>query len=269
MSVTAIFCGCSYTQGFGLEKEKSDPNLWVNIVYSATPALAGTKLINAGFGGATNEDIFLSAIHNILNNHDCKYLFVAWTSLKRLHVNPGVELYDTSIYLENTTIQDVHLNPNITMSGKYVENIRDRFFDLTHPHYDLLKIFRYTSILDQMAKKLNIEVFFINSILPVDSNYFRHVLSEARLPTDTTLYTQELLNLNSRDNSEYFKLYDKIHQEYKETGALDCNWLNLDRGFRKYFYLDQSKDNLHPGIKSNQNFAHFLIEKLQHSKRIK
>jgi hypothetical protein len=263
MSDLTIFCGCSYTQGIGLDLEQADPNLWVNIVHRSHPVLASTNLSNAGVGGATNKDIFLSAVSSLLDNPDCRYLFVSWTSLKRLHVNPSVELYYTKVYLERVDIPDICINPNITISGKYIENIRDRFFDLTHIHYDLLEILNYTNLIARLATKLNVKVFFINALLPVDTDYFIHVLDQSRLPSNTTQYTQKLLNLETRDDREYFMLYDKIHLEYKNTGSLEYNWINIDRGIRTHFYKDQGNDNLHPGIKSNQSFAEFLLEKLQ------
>lgn len=262
MTNSTIFCGCSYVQGIGLDLEKSDPRLWVNILHQGIPELSVTELHNAGTGGSTNEEIFLSAINQILQGQ-CKYLFVAWTSLKRLKVNPSVELYSTQVYMERKSIDDVKINPNTTIPGSYIENIRDRFFDLTHIHYDLLKILQYTTILDSLASRFNINIFFVNSLLPVDTNYFSRVSTESRLPSDTTMFTQNLLNLKTRDDKEYFEIYDKIHLDYKNTGSLLCNWINLDHGFRTHFYLDQGNDNLHPGPISNQHFADFLLKKLQ------
>lgn len=267
MTYSTVFCGCSYVQGTGLDLEKSDPQLWVNILHQCTPELAVTKLHNLGISGSTNEEIFLSAIKELLQGR-CKYLFVAWTSLKRLKVNPSVELYPTEVYLERSSIDDVKINPDTVIPGSYIENIRDRFFDLTHTHYDLLKILQYTTILDSLARQLDVSVFFINSLLPVDTNYFNKVSVNSRLPSDTTMFTQDLLNLKTRDDTEYFKLYDKIHSDYKNTGSLLCNWINLDHGFRTHFYLDQGNDNLHPGPISNQNFAYFLIEKLQSNRQL-
>jgi hypothetical protein len=262
MSESTVFCGCSYTKGIGLELEDSDPNLWVNILHQSIPQLSITKLINAGKGGATNEDIFLSALDNIINNQTCKYFFVAFTNPKRMCVNPSVELYQTKIYLERSKIEDIKINPNITVPGSYVENIRDRFFDLTHFHYDILKILHYTRLIAQSATRFNIKVFFINSILRIDKNYFEHITSPSRLPSDTTPLTQQSLNAKTRDDKEYFQLYDKIHLDYKNTGGLTYNWLNLDKGFKTDFYLDKGNDNLHPGPNSNHAFANFLIEKL-------
>jgi hypothetical protein len=259
---STVFCGCSYTSGVGLDLEDADPGLWVNILHQSIPQLSNTKLINVGKGGATNEDIFLSALDNITNNQKCKNLFVAFTAFKRLWINPSVETYDTKIYLENTKIIDLNINPGVVILGSYVENIRDRFFDLTHSHYDILKIFQYSSLLNQIANQLGVNVFFINSLMWVDKNYFVPIISPSRLPSDTTLLTQKLLNASTRDDKEYFEIYDKIHLDYKNTGALSHNWLNLDQGFRTTFYLDKGNDQLHPGIKSNQAFANFLIKKI-------
>lgn len=263
MSGSTVFCGCSYTKGVGLDLEDQDPNLWTNILHRTVSQLSTTKLINTGTSGLINEDIFLSALDSIINNPGCRYLFVAFTSLKRLHANPSVETYNTHIHLESAKIKDVHINPKITISGSYVENIRDRFFDLTHLHYDILKILHYTRLIEQTAKKFNIEVFFVNSLMDIDKNYFVPVVASSRTPSDTTPMTQNLLNADTRDDEEYFQIYDKIHLDYRNTGGLLCNWLNLDQGFRTNFYLDRGNDNMHPGPKSNQAFGDFLTEKIQ------
>jgi hypothetical protein len=261
---SSIFCGCSYVKGTGLDLEEKDPALWVNIMHKSVSELNSTKLINLGISGSTNENIFMSAVSAMLTYTDCKYLFVCWTSLKRIWLNPSVELYDTRLYLENSKVPDVNINPNITILGSYVENIRDRFFDLMHVHYDILKIFEYTKILTDLATKCNIKIFFINSLLPVDINYFTHVSSVSRKPTDTTLYTQKILNLETRSDKEYFKIYDLVHLDYKNSGSPGSNWLNADLGYRKCFYLDKANDDVHPGPESNLEFANFISTKLQH-----
>ena len=263
MNKLTVFCGCSFTKGDGLALEDQDPDLWANILHQTVPELSTTKSINLGVNGATNENIFFSALDTALNNSQCKYLFVAFTSLKRLQINPSVETYNTKVFLESGKIEDVKVNPNITIAGSYIENIRDRFFDLTHVHYDIVKILRYTGLIAQAAAKSSIKVFFVNSLMHIDKNYFVPVLDPARTPADTTPLTQNLLNADTRDDQEYFKIYDKIHSDYKNTGSTLHNWLNLDQGFRSDFYLDKGNDNAHPGPKSHQAFAKFLTEKIQ------
>lgn len=261
---SVVFCGCSYTKGCGLDLEQIDPNLWVNIVHRSIPELSSKQLINAGVNGATNEDIFLSALDTIINKK-CSYLFVAFTQPKRIWVNPSVETYPTRIYVENggRVQDDCKVHPNIILSNKYVQDIGDRFFDLNHRHYDLLKVFRYASLINQTAIKFGVGVFFINSLLRIDKNYFIPEVSTSRVPSDTTPMSRQLLSADTRDDNEYFELYDKIHSDYADSGALALEWLNLDQGFRTDFFLDRGNDSVHPGPKSHKAFGNFLTEKIK------
>lgn len=259
-----IFCGCSYVQGDGLPMLSQDPNLWVNIVHSSVPMLSQTTLVNLGISGSTNKDIFCTALASLTAFPGCKYLFVSWTNCKRLLVNPGIELYETSLYLERSNVPDIELNPGHTIPGKYVQNIRDRFFDLTHNHYDLLEILTYSTLINLVAQRYGARCFFVNSLLHVDQDYFDHIVDPSRKPSQTTPFTQQFLQLETRDDVEFFALYDKIHQEYADTLGLTLQWLNLNRGYRKYFYVDTGDDQLHPGKQSNQLFAKYIVEKLKH-----
>lgn len=259
---TTIFCGCSYVAGDGLDGESASKDLWVNIVHGSVPGLQTTRLINLGQSGSSNRDIMLTAMAALLANPGCKNLFVSWTNTKRMHVNPGVELYSTRVYLENSDVADVKINPNTVIPGSYIQNIRDRFFMLNHPHHDLVEILIYTAMIHVMARAQHTKCYFVNSLLDIDRNYFDHINSADRKPSHTTALTQRLLQLDTRDDFEYFALYDQIHQEYQSTLGLEATWLNLDQGYRKYFYIDQGNDNLHPGPKSNLKFANFIIEKI-------
>lgn len=258
-----IFCGCSYTAGDGLDGEYASEDLWVNMVHSSVSCLQTTQLINLGQSGSTNRDILLTAIAALLANPGCRYMFVSWTNTKRMHINPGVELYDTRVYLENNKVPDIKINPGITIPGSYIENIRDRLFTLNHPHWDTVEILVYTALINAMAKSHHTQCFFVNALLDIDKDYFNHIIQPNRKPSQTTPLTQKLLQLETRDDSEYFKIYDQIHQEYQNTLGLKATWLNLDQGYRKYFYIDRGNDDLHPGPASNKKFANFIIEKLQ------
>ena len=257
----SIFAGCSFTQGTGLANESKDKDLWVNIVHSTL--FNDTKLLNISKGGFSNLDILHSAIDAILSI-ECQFLFVQWTELLRYKVNPSVEIYPTSINLLGSRQRlSVDIHPNITYSKNYIDNIKNRFFDLHHPHYEIVKAFEYSCLLQKLCERFGISVFFINGILPWDKNYFLHICDPNRLPSDTTLYTQQQLNAATRNNEEYFLLYDKVHHDYKILETIRHNWLNLDSGFRTCFYLDRALDNRHPGITSNQQFAQHLIENIQ------
>lgn len=257
-----IFTGCSFTEGIGLENTKQSPDLWVNQVYNNISKLTSTKLLNLGVGGASNSEIFHNTI-NAIGTYNCKYLFVAWTSFTRYKINPGIELYSTQIYLSpGTPMIDVHLNPNITYSKEFLTKFKNNMLMLNRDHYHYVEILKYTDTIKLLCQKLNIGVFFINAILPHDRNYFTPVTHNNRVPTDTTVYTQEELNAHARGDDEFFSIYDQVHKAYSKTNGLSSNWLNLDSGFYKEFKVDLGLDNFHPGIHSHRAFGMHLIEKL-------
>ena len=123
MSYT-VFAGCSYTKGVGLSNLDNDENLWANILHRSNKKLASTKILNVGLPGASNSKIFKNAIDAILTV-DCKYLFVSWTELQRINVNPGIETYPTSLlFSKNGMIRDVNLNNGLSYSESYITNIK-------------------------------------------------------------------------------------------------------------------------------------------------
>jgi hypothetical protein len=263
MTTYSIFTGCSYTEGIGLADKSKDTDLWVNIVHPLLPG--NTQVLNLGKGESSNLEIFHSSIDAVLS-HKCQYLFVQWTKLLRYRLNPGVETHDTSInFVDDVTHNVTHsvaVNPDIKYSESYIASIKNRFFDLHHPHYEIIKIIEYSCLIKKLCDRLGVTVWFVNGILPWDADYFVHLQNLDRLPSDTTPYTQQRLNAVSRDDDEYFLLYDKIHSEYKILESVKQNWLNLYSSFCDCFYLDQGLDDLHPGIKSNRAFAQHLVEKI-------
>lgn len=254
------FTGCSYVEGVGLPNTSKNENLWVNLFFNSNNILSKTKLLNFGCGGSTNFEIFQRSV-DAMSNYNIRHLFVSWTEIYRYKFSCGLEKYYTNVYWSlNSPTADISINPNIVITKKYLANIKNRFFALHHDHYQILQILRFTCSLTQLAKKFGTKIYFINSLLPWDKNYFQYINSATRLPSDTTQYTQKLLNSETRDNTEFFDIYDQIHIEYqKSQGLSQCNWLNLDQSYRQSFYMDTGNDNLHPGVVSNTEFAKYLI----------
>lgn len=253
-----MFVGCSFTKGEGLPGEKTDPDLWVNRLHQSIPELGSTSLINLAEGGNNNETIFQDAVNSLASSP--KYLFVVWTIFPRLQINPGVELYNTSQnWSPATELVNIELHTK-KYSKKYLADIKNRFFDLLHDHYEIVKVLRYSQTITNLSKVTNTKIFFINGLLPWDNNYF------VKLPqtqiTDTTLYTQLILNGDTRDDIEYWGLYDKIHNEYTVAGLPGASWINLYQGYQQNFVIDVGTDGRHPGPISNWEFSEFLIKKI-------
>jgi len=262
--MSVIFTGCSYTAGTGLPLKNQDPALWVNRLHNQVDWLNELPLLNYGQGGATNQDIFHLSVQAVTENQ-CSYLFVSWTDLLRYYISPGVETWSTmQFWGGNSPTSDIGVNPGVVYSASYLENIKNRFFDLHHIHYEIVKVLNYTFTLQQLCNRLDTKVYFVNALLPWDNNYFDQVTGKIRQPSDTTELTQKSLNSDTRSDSEFFDLYDKIHQDYQDATALPphSTWLNLYESYRNCFYLDRGLDDLHPGPDSNQAFANYLQKKL-------
>ena len=116
-----------------------------------------------------------------------------------------------------------------------------------------MNIIKYTNILINLAETIGTKIFFINGICPWDNEYF--VVLDHVLPSSYTVYTQELLDCDSRDDEQVFKLYDKIHSEYQQAGGIQADrWLNLYTSMWS-LKIDINSDKVHPGTKSNQNYS--------------
>ncbi len=257
MSVT-VFTGCSFTAGSGFDLEQNDPLLWANIFHSTNQYLQNTTSVNLGENGGSNEDIFKTSI-GALFGYCPKYMFVEYTSYPRYSVLLGLETYNTvQKFTPNGPCMDRKLH-DVNYSSGYLENVRDRFFSLHHPHQGILNIVKYTNALINIAKTTGTKIFFINGLCSWDNKYF--VVLNNVLPKNYTPYTQKLLNCNTRDDDEVFQIYSKMHSEYQKAGSIQEHcWLNLYNSMRAQ-KIDENNDG-HPGIASNQNYANTFNQQL-------
>ena len=96
-----IFSGCSLTAGTGFDQDNSGmdclshPGLWVNLCHLHIPQFNKLLLINNATTGASNADIFTSALESLSVHNDIKFLICAWTSMPRYTFHTGFELYNT------------------------------------------------------------------------------------------------------------------------------------------------------------------------------
>jgi hypothetical protein len=259
-----LFSGCSYTYGSGFSLEKDDPSLWVNLLHSQNQYLSKTQLLNVSEGGRSNDGIFQDTVYN-LSKYTVQYALVEWTSMPRYRVSLGLELYETKVdFMPNCSTRDVNLN-KINYTSSYLDSIRDRFTSLADYHHEICKVITFTNALINLCKLTSTRIFFINGICPWDKDYFVKLYDV--LPSGYTEFTKKLLNVDSRDDDEIFKLYDKIHHEYDSIGGVQQDhWLNLYQSMRSQ-QIDVNNDNQHPGVVSNQTYCNkfnqILNSKLQ------
>jgi hypothetical protein len=262
-----VFSGCSYTAGNGWAdlsvnesmrtEVKNSPYLWVNLCANNIDIFKSLELINVGKGGASNTEIFENTIEQVVK-HGCAIDTVVcqWTSVPRYNFNVGFELWSTSedLNLNNPRTHDVNLNRGDHWPREYITDLMDRLRVMHHLHWEIVKVLRYSNIIKQATKKLNINrVIFVNGMCPWDLNYFDYLVGPTVLPEEYTNFTKnEILNIESRSDEDIFKLYQLAHTHYQEAGGIDSNdWVNLYNSFY-HDRTDTNFDQIHPGINSNQ-----------------
>ena len=249
-----LFAGCSYTAGEGFELYQDSPELWVNLLHKNIPELTQTQLLNVSSSGRANAGIFQDAVYHLLHN-DVKYAFVAWTSMPRYEMSLGIEPYPTNtVFLPGRKFVQNHNLNEVTYTKEYLQGINDRFTTLAHLHYEIQTLIYYINSLIALSKLKSCRLFFVNAHCPWDNNYFEK-LSDV-YPDSYTEFTKQLLNIENRDDSQIFELYNKLHNDYA-NGIQKDYWLNLYQSL-KSIQTDVNYDGLHPGTQTNQNFFHQL-----------
>jgi hypothetical protein len=254
-----VFAGCSFTAGSGWDKTahgrecKDHPDLWVNLCATQIDQIKDLEVVNFGQGGASNSEIFKNTVQAI-GDFDCEIdaIFCQWTSMPRYSFDVGLELWPTREALHGARSKhDVNLNRGDTWSRKYLDDLLDRLLVLHHLHGEIVKVVEYVNILQKLTRALGIKIYFINGLCPWDQDYFLKLNNV--LPERYTEFTKkEILNIDSRDDEDIFKLYKKMHNDYVKVGGVDPTcWINLYDSMKQNM-LDTNYDNLHPGIKSNQ-----------------
>jgi hypothetical protein len=177
--------------------------------------------------------------------------------MPRYQFDAGFELWPTSVRLSPHAVDcDINLTNGVTWSKSYVNDLINRLYAMHHLHWEILKVVKYSNIIKQTAKALNIRrIMFVNGLCPWDKNYFDILSGPDILPNNYTEFTKtKILNIDSRSDEDIFKLYQLAHKHYTEAGGIDPkDWVNL---YDSFFYkrTDTNFDQLHPGIQSNQTY---------------
>jgi len=256
---TLLVSGCSFTAGTGFDLEKDEPNLWVNLLHKNI--FPQTTLLNVGIPGRSNLGIFHDTLKVLLSDK-IKYALVEWTSYPRYNLDLGVETYNTklSFNIGSGKISQNYTHNDIEYPAEYLEDIKNRFLVLEHDHSHIRELVNYVNILTSVSKLVDCKIFFINGLCSWDKEYFTHL--DNCTPDLYTKYTQKILNTENRDDDEILELYNKIHNEYTQSGGIqEIHWLNLYNSLIRN-KIDTNNDNIHPGLKSNQLYFNILSQAL-------
>jgi len=240
-----LVCGCSFTAGTGLEFLKDDPKLWINQLSNKL----GYNLTNISEAGRNNDWIFVETMLELLK-HKYDAVLVAWSMIPRINIDLGLELYKTTSRLNG--INTIETNQR-TFSKKWQRAAGEYYYNYVSYHWDFLKLVKYVNILKSQHKN----IYFVNTYSPWSNNFFTKI--DARLPSDLDEFTQDLLNVKTRDDIEIFQLYNMIHKQYNNAGGINSDlWLNLYDSFQKNKLDIASKTDNHPGYLSNDRYTEML-----------
>jgi hypothetical protein len=251
--------GCSFTSGYMTPGEHANPNIWAN---QLAKKLNSTVVTNVSKTGANNYWIFLEIISELIKN-DYDLVLVEWSAIPRYKFKIGLELYSVDSILN----QDINVVEHQTVTKKWLMELKDRLLRIHNDHWDLLDLVKYVNTLIKIQEKsCNKNIFFINGLGPWSNEYF--LKKQINLPSDLDNYTYNLLQSDLRDDEEIFKLYNMIHDHYKNYGGIhEEHWLNLYYSMND-LKIDTVGDNIgggddHPGTASQHVFADYFYQQIQ------
>jgi hypothetical protein len=252
METKILAVGCSMTNGHGLDQGCHDPRLWVNQIFHDI----GT-VHNLAVTGMNNHWIFLETMSTLVQrSHAYDIVLVGWSAIPRFCFHAGLELY--SVHTRLTNDHDINVNNGLTFKKEWLKKLGDDLRKLHNDHWDILDLIKYVNGLITIHETSpNKKIFFVNTLSPWGQNYFE--FKKISLPSDLDPYTQDLLQVQTRDDNEISKLYTMIHTQYARHGGIrESHWLNLYDSLRAMQVDNVSALDPHPGYKSQEKYAKYL-----------
>ena len=233
---------------------QDDPNhsrLWANQLLSK---LDDFEIINLSKRGVNNHWIFMEAMSALTQDH-YDLVVIQWTGLGRILLPVGLELYNTHTIITHGF--DVNLVNHITLPGKWLQDVGYRLKSFSNLHWDILNIVRYVNILIQIQQLKKSKICFVDSGLQWSPGYFEK--KSITKPSELSKFEQHMLEVEHRDDSEIFDLYNMIHNQYQEYGNIQTdNWLNLYQSHESWRVDTIAPDDFHPGYLSQDVLAQCL-----------
>jgi len=261
MATKILVVGCSFSNGHGLNDQdngdcnKSDPKLWVNQV--CNKVWPNSDITNLAKTGANNNWIFFETISALLLN-EYDIVLVEWTAIPRFNIKVGLELYTVESMLNSESI-DININNNITYTSKWLNSLGDNLRKIHNDHWDILDLVKYINVILQIHKG---KTFFINGLAPWPDQYFTK--KKIQYPSELSNFEQNMFAISTRDDDEIFALYEMVHNQYQQYGGVrQEHWLNLYSSLMSMQVDYISDTDLHPGYKSQDIFAEYLISQLR------
>lgn len=231
------FCGCSITYGTGVKKNENYPSI--------------LKGINYAIPGSSNTAIFYQALTAL--NDSNRIIFVQWSA-------PGRSFFKINGYTgvffptQGTQVFDL-LKHIINKKDLDTFNVISRLLDCDFNQYYCLST--YFKILNDLAKKFNKQIYFLNGLLHIDTIFFEKSVPKNLHKLNKT--TRSIIEFEDQPDEVITHSIQTIQEYFSHTST--DQWVDINRIER----LDKGSDNMHPGPQSHRLVAtkitNFLQEK--------
>jgi hypothetical protein len=238
------FTGCSMTRGDGFDMAHLAPEIWPNII----SRVFDFDSENLGISGASNLRIFQTASTAILSK---KYdlVFCQWTMLNRLWLSPGPNAWYflTGDGKDSFKYQDVKLN------RREKTDLERMIMLLNHDYQNIIELVDYIKILEDLAQYNQVKIVHVNGMVPWQPDLANE--NTANDFSTMSLYTQQLLDFDNRDDEEIKKLFLELHNKFLELDP--DRWINLFDSFQSQM-IDLGPLGHHPGPGSHKIMSNLV-----------
>ena len=234
MKNTIGFCGCSYTEGFGLVNRQAER--YAHLVSTRF----GCDYANYAVGGSSNSDIFIQAIQSINEN---QITVVQWSS-------PGrAKFYHYDGYSTYTRgVESAH--PDVTENRYRIFSDVFTILDSYYNQYHYLS--KYVKSLNAIASNLNNKIFYINGLMYIDP-IFLNTVDNMNFFTFNKI-TKNILNFENFPDEVIIK---NIHTIRNYLKVVDHTWINSCINLAD-MRVDYGTDGRHPGLLSHMKYAEVI-----------
>lgn len=237
-----LVSGCSISAGSGFPLEKSEPRLWCNQVAEKLNA----NLTNVSVPGYDNPGIFLNALERFTEeNYDL--ILIQFSGFDRIVVSPNIH--------GRILISSIHHLSNIDrwkdwFDKKDYQNFVKTFVLLNRGMEHWCRLINIILSLQNLRKKLNLNIRFINGLLPWDRPLFDGGHSD---------FLWNCFDLDKLPDHDIKRFTEQIH---KQIQFIDLDlWINPFDSFASHV-LDRAPLDDHAGYKSHDLYTDIVMNSL-------
>lgn len=244
------FNGCSFTYGEGFNEQDRETYIYDRLVCNKLDV----ERVNIAIRGSSNLLIFQRSVNEIIQGNS-DIIFTQWSALNRFWFFPGP---DCSLNIKDKKNKSFSYR-DIYIDQKKLDILKDLFLILNHDYQNIIDLCLYVTVLDNLGQLYNKKTYHINGLVPWKEDLIREY-NHYDLNSSMSDYTKEILDFDSRNDSELISFYEKLRDEIKKINQ--SRWVNIFDSWQNNT-LDVGPLGHHPGVKSNQWMANKILNFLE------